>query len=209
MSTTTKVAYVAPAIGQNGQQKTWTKDGQTNYFFQYNLENGMQGEVMHKTQQPRFQPGDEVIAELKPSNGNYPPGLKLDKPGQSGGKFGGGKAWSPEKEAQIAVQGLVQAAITSGAKTHAEIAGMVTMGLQVRDEMVKMVLSKTQQQAPQQQQAAPQPWQNGGMNAQGFHQPPGAPPSMRQPLPQNPGANGTWQGSGAPKPQYQEETGPF
>ena len=217
MSTTTKVAYVAPAIDQrSGQQKMWNDM----YVSNYQLENGMQGEVLHKNQQPRFKPGDEVVAEMKPAKGNFPPAMKLSSPGDAGG-YGNGRRRDndddPVHNAKLQAAGLVQAAMRAGAQTEEAIMELAMRGLRVSERLKDLILEQQQKNAqPPQQQAAPpppaqpQPWQNGGMNAQGFHQPAGAPPSMRQPLPQNPGANGTWQGSNAPKPQYQEEqNGPF
>lgn len=199
---------------QTGQHKTWTnREGVLNYNFQYQLENGMQGEASHQTPQPRFPVGSEVDAQDVTKDQQYPK-LKLSKPGASGGYSGGGRRRDndsdPVHNAKLQAAGLVQAAMRAGAQTEEAIMELAMRGLRVSDRLKDTILEqqreKTQQQAPPQQ---PQPWQNGGMSAQGFHQPPGAPPSMRQPLPQNPGANGTWQGSGAPKPQYQEEPGPF
>lgn len=202
-----RVTSVQPLLDQQGQHKTFQGQNGTYYKFYYHLDNGMQGEVMHQSNQPRFPVGSEVEASDSTKNPQYP-ALKLDKPG--GAK--GGKGWTPEKEAKVEASGLVQAAIASGAKTDQEIEHLVLLGARNIQTFTARILAKKQappaqaqhtsdpqvqygqpyqpQQNPpptQPQQQYPQPTGRGGMN-----------PNPVQPLPQQPqhipDAPGTWDG---------------
>ena len=174
---TTKVTSVAPVI------KNGVHDSYQEYFkFWYVLENGMAGEVMHKSQTARFAVGDQVEA-TDSTNPKYPdyPKLKLQKPGeQGGGGYGGKKSggWSPEKEASIRLQGFIKNAVLSGAKTEAEIEALVMEQGKVYAKLMKKV--KEAHAAPAAQPQA---------QAQPIAQPPpqaaaAAPPA--QPGPQEP-----------------------
>lgn len=189
----TKVVSAVPMTDQQGQHKSFTGQNGTIWSFWYTLDNGMQGEVTHKTQQARFPAGSEVEASDN-TNPQYPQykKLKLDKPG---GQQGGGKSWSPEREARIQAQGLVQAAIAAGATTSEAIDASVKMGLDAVNRWTKAILGTQQPaQAPQQPPAQPQapyqhPYQQPPQNPNppAYH-PQGAPgaPQVHQGHPQQP-----------------------
>lgn len=180
----TKVVSAVPMTDQQGNPKSFTGQNGTIWSFWYTLDNGMQGEVTHKTQQPRFPVGSEVEASDN-TNPQYPQykKLKLEKPGGAQG----GKTWSPEKDARIQAQGMVQAAIAQGATSDEQIDSVVRMGLNAVDRWAKKILAAAQQTAPQQPAAPPQ-------NPNPIQYRPDAPPvgnypagpQYQQPAPQQP-----------------------
>lgn len=144
----TKVLGVRPVLDQQGQQKTWTNnDGKVNYIFEYALDNGMRGEVMHQQPQPRFPAGSEVVATDATKNPQYPK-LKLEKPG--GGSFaaGGKRPNDPEYNARLQASGLVQAAITAGAKTEAEVLAIARVGIKAAAMLKAEIMASQPAQPP-------------------------------------------------------------
>ncbi|HNR56199.1 MAG TPA: hypothetical protein PKJ19_13595, partial [Flavobacteriales bacterium] len=196
----TTVVSVQPVMDQRtGQQRTYSKDGKTTFYFHYTLANGQQGEAGHQSQQPRFPVGSEVEA-TDATNPQYPqyPKLKLDKPGGFGG---GSKASDPEYQARLKAAGMVQAAIAGGAKTDAEIDAAVMLGFGAADRWKERLMSmqQPQQQPVQQQYAQPQqggagtpPW--AANPGKPFHPQTGAGPG----LPTNPNAGQVY-GGGQPQ----------
>lgn len=142
--TTTKVKGVRPVIDQQtGQQRTWTnKEGVVNYIFEYMMENGMRGEVMHQQPQPRFPVGSEVVATDATKDQRFPK-LKLEKPGGGGGFGGARKGNDPDYNARLQASGLVQAAISAGAKTTDEILGIARNGVAAAAKLKAEILAAT------------------------------------------------------------------
>lgn len=179
MTMTARIQSAVPKIGRDGQQESFVskQSNQTMYVFVVTLDNGTMGEVNSTTAgQYRHPVGTEVEFTFTPNpNPQYMGKLRLEKPGGQQG----GKGWSPEKQVQVEVQGLVQAAIASGARGP-QIEALVREGMAETARITKLVLAHRQAQQP-----APQP--------QTFHQPaqnpnpvqyrPDAPPTGSYPAP--------------------------
>lgn len=165
----TTVQSVQAVLDQRtGQQRQWTSpEGKTSYYFHYVLANGQQGEVGHQQPQPRFPAGTEVEATDVTKDPKYPK-LKLEKPG--GGFQRGGGNNDPAYTARVQAAGLVQAAISAGAKSVQDMVAIAQMGVQAT-EQIKQQLLAASAPAPAPPQPAPQP----------YPQPVAQPPMTHQP----------------------------
>lgn len=207
--TTTKVRGVRPVIDQQtGQQRTWTsQEGKVNYIFEYMMENGMRGEVMHQQPQPRFPVGSEVVATDATKDQRFPK-LKLEKPGGGGGFGGARKGNDPDYNARLQASGLVQAAISAGAKTTDEILGIARNGVAAAAKLKAEILAANPAVTNDQQTGyapaapAPNPFaQQGGAYA-------GAPMGQHQ-TGQMPTAQQAISGNAVPQPVHSGEDLPW
>jgi len=182
-------------MDQSGAHKTFQSQNGVMFKFWYTMDNGMAGEVSHKTQTPRFNPGDEVEVTVTTKDQRFPT-LKVEKAGgfQQQGAGGPKQGWSKEKEAKIEVQGLVQAAIAGGASTQEQIEAMVALGMKAVAVIAPKVLAKRQAQAPVTNDP-PATYQAPPPAQPQYQTQTGVAPSLRQPLPQNPAAGQVYQGA--------------
>lgn len=112
---TGKISYVAPVLGRDGVQRSFTGQHGTTYYFTVEMEDGTKGEVGGKTEGTyRFKEGDVVEYEYTENKDpRFPGKLKIERPGSGAGYRGGGGKSPMGSPARFLLAAIIESGIKS------------------------------------------------------------------------------------------------